>query len=92
MSDCQKKLSRRKILKFIALGTTVPILNTLMGQAQAAKASKKAMQYRDKPNGKEQCINCTQFISSDPPDANGECKVVEGNVSPQGWCIAYVQE
>ncbi|PSJ15857.1 high-potential iron-sulfur protein [Nitrosomonas supralitoralis] len=91
MTHFQEKFSRRKILKFIALGATAPILNTFIGQAQAAKASKEAMQYRDKPNGKEQCSNCAQFISSDSPEANGECKVVEGDVSPQGWCIAYVQ-
>lgn len=87
MSYCENKFSRRKIIKFMVLGATVPILNSLIGQAQAAKASKESMQYRDKPNGKEHCSNCMQFIP-----ASGECKVVEGSISPNGWCVAYTKK
>ena len=87
MSDCENKFSRRKIIKFMAVGATVPILNSLIGQVQAAKASKESMQYRDKPNGKEQCSNCMQFIT-----ASGECRVVEGSISPNGWCVAYAKK
>lgn len=87
MNYRQKKFSRRKIIKFMVLGTTVPFAFT--SRAQAAKASKEAMQYRDKPNGEKQCSNCMQFIPGKTPEASGECKVVEGNISPQGWCTAY---
>ena len=76
----------------MALGVTIPVMSALIGQVQAAKASKETMQYREKPNGKEQCSNCMQFIPGKKPEDNGECKVVEGNISPQGWCISYAQK
>ncbi|WP_363319989.1 high-potential iron-sulfur protein [Nitrosomonas sp.] len=44
---------------------------------------------QDKPNGSEKCSNCIQFIPGDTSDANGECKVVAGSISPQGWCTAF---
>ncbi len=92
MNDCQNKISRRRIIKFMALGATLPVMDALIGKAQAAKASKETMQYRDKPNGKEQCSNCLQFIPGKTSEVNGECKVVEGNISPQGWCISYAKK
>lgn len=92
MSYCDKKFSRRKIIKFMALGATVPVLNSLVRQVQAAKAAKALMQYRDDPNGEEQCSNCMQFMPGKTPEANGECKVVEGSISPHGWCTAYAKK
>jgi hypothetical protein len=97
MSYWEKKCSRRMIIKFIALGASIPIVNVngLINQAQAAKAAKAAkelMKYRDEPNGEEQCSNCMQFIPGKKPEANGECKVVEGSISPHGWCSAYAEK
>ncbi len=92
MSYCEKKFSRRKVIKFIALGTAIPFMNSLIAQAQAVKSSKELMKYRDKPNGEEQCSNCMQFIPGKTPDANGECKVVEGSISPHGWCNSYAKK
>jgi hypothetical protein len=92
MNYRQKKFSRRKIIKFMALGATIPFMNAFISQAQAAKTSKEVVQYRDKPNGKQKCSNCIQFIPGKTSEANGECKVIEGNISPQGWCTAYAPE
>lgn len=92
MNDHQNQLSRRKIIKFMVLGATIPVLNSFAGQVHAAKASKEAMQYRDKPNGQQKCSNCMQFIPGKTAEARGECKVVEGSISPEGWCIAYAPE
>ena len=89
VSYCQNKFSRRKVIKYMVLGTTIPIMNTLISQVQAAKTSKELVQYRDKPNGKDQCSNCMQFIPGKTLDANGECRVVEGSIDPNGWCNAY---
>ena len=54
--------------------------------ASAQKVSKETMQYQDKPSGAKECGNCAQFI----PD-NG-CQIVEGTVSPHGFCIAWRQK
>ncbi len=85
----QKKLSRRELIKYIVLGATIPYVWGDAYKAEAAKASKALMKYQDKPNGSEKCSNCIQFIPGDTSDANGECKVVAGSISPQGWCTAF---
>lgn len=46
----------------------------------------EAMKYQDTPNGDKQCSNCLQFV---PP---GSCKVVEGTISPNGYCLAWVRK
>ena len=57
--------------------------------AMAAKASKAAMMYQDKPHASQRCDNCIHFAPGKTPTADGTCAVVEGNIAPQGWCIAY---
>ena len=83
--DDHSKLSRRSILKEAALvvGATLAATIFRSKEAFAAKASKVAMQYQDHPNGDKQCSNCAQFIPS-----NG-CQIVEGVVSPQGYCMSW---
>ena len=87
--DHQPKLSRRVVLKRAALlaGTvvTASVLPAKSALAQQ-KVSKEAMKYQEKPNGDKQCSNCLQFI---PP---GSCKVVEGTISPNGYCLAWVKK
>jgi hypothetical protein len=42
-----------------------------------------ATEYQGIPSGIYSCATCTLFVA---PNA---CKVVEGEVSPDGWCKAY---
>jgi hypothetical protein len=70
--------SRRKLLRDTLAVASVFGLG--VSAAQAAKASKGSVAYRDSPNGDQNCANCRLFIS---PNA---CKSVEGAVSPNGWC------
>lgn len=60
----------------------------LMFRIPRAEASDKMTRqqaaYRDSPNGLYSCGMCTQF---EPPKA---CKVVEGAISSDGWCKAFV--
>jgi len=52
-------------------------------QAEAGKLSKAQVQYQDSPRGIAMCATCTLFVA---PRA---CKLVEGDISPGGWCNAY---
>ena len=81
-------LSRRSLLKSaVALAGAacagVGVQKEALAQAKVAKA---AMKYQDHPNGEEKCGNCAQFV---PPDA---CKIVEGKISPDGYCIAWTKK
>ena len=58
------------------------------GRATAAQAKldQRSASYQPTPKGKARCDNCTQW---QPP--NG-CKVVEGIISPAGWCVLYARK
>jgi hypothetical protein len=52
--------------------------------AQAAdKMTRARAEYQDTPNGIYSCGMCSLF------EAPNGCKVVEGEVSKEGWCKAF---
>ena len=87
--DYNPKLSRRSVLKGAALLASAALTAEIVPSRQALaqqKASQEAMQYHDKPNGDKRCSNCLSFI---PPSG---CAIVEGTVSPNGYCIAWAKK
>ena len=70
----------------------LPALAGLMamgtGVAQA-KGSKSQFKYQSTPNGNHQCSGCSFFIPGKSKTAAGTCKLVDGSISPTGWCEAY---
>ncbi len=83
--------TRRTLLKSAALLAAAFPWLAAAGIAMAqAKASKASMKYQDKPNGGKDCESCLQFVPGPSRTANGTCKVVEGAISPRGWCTAFV--
>ena len=83
------EISRRDLLKGVAILAGVAALHPVAAQAKVTKA---AMQYQDHPKGSAECSNCLQFIPGKTPTAMGTCEVVEGAISPKGWCVAYVKK
>ena len=76
----------------------------MLGSAAAeAKASKAAVHYRDYPNGTRMCHMCKFFIAAGGRRSGmgcmggsmmgmmgaGACQVVEGRISPMGYCDLY---
>jgi hypothetical protein len=45
--------------------------------------TRQQAEYQDKPNGIYSCGLCTLF------EKPNHCKVVEGEVSEDGWCKAF---
>jgi hypothetical protein len=87
------KPSRRIMLKNAALVAGLAAAPWALRPAAAqAKATKAAMQYQDQPKNGQECDTCSLFIPGPTPDAKGACKVVEGDISPKGWCAAYVKK
>jgi len=84
------KISRRIMLTNSAVIAGVAAFPWL-ARAQA-KAAKQAMQYQDQPKNGQRCDTCMQFVPGAKADGPGTCKVVEGPISPNGWCIAYVKK
>ena len=83
-APAEGRVSRRDFL-FVAAAAGGAVAGTgfVPSPAAAAKMSPKAMAYRPSPNGNQSCANCANF---QPP---GSCKVVDGAISPSGWCILY---
>lgn len=82
--DCRRRTVLRSAV-VLAGAAGAGLLSSERASAQA-KVPKAAMKYQDHPDGDKQCSNCLQFI---PPD---QCKIVEGKISPNGYCIAWVKK
>ena len=83
------KFSRRSVLKSavaLAGAATCAGLGSSREAWAQAKASKEAMKYQEQPKGDQKCSNCLQFVAPD------SCKVVDGKISPDGYCIAWVKQ
>lgn len=48
------------------------------------KLAQSGVKYQSHPNGSSKCSGCANFIA-----ASGSCKMVEGKISPDGWCILW---
>jgi hypothetical protein len=77
--------SRRLLLQsaFGTLSAAAAIAAQLEPAAAVIKISKAAVAYQDHPQGDKRCGICLQFV---PP---GSCKMVEGPISPQGYCRIF---
>ncbi len=75
-------------------GTRRNVLRTglaLVGVAAAARAARaqdqkiaqELVQYQAEPKEGAKCSGCAQF------QAPNACAIVVGNISPNGWCVAY---
>jgi hypothetical protein len=83
--DEKTKTSRRSVLRgavMLATGTLAAAVIQIK-PAHAQKADKAAMKYQDSPKDGQKCAECVYFQA---PEA---CAVVEGKISPNGWCMLY---
>ena len=61
--------------------------NAPAAAAAANKVKKEAVQYQEQPKGDQRCGLCLHF----QPESNS-CQLVEGQISPDGWCILWVKK
>jgi hypothetical protein len=85
-----KKVSRRTILRgAVVAGAAVPVLLSGMSAAWADKFKQDApnVSYQHSPDAKgNHCSICANYI--DPK----QCKVVEGEIDPNGSCKLFVKK
>jgi NADH:ubiquinone oxidoreductase subunit E len=72
-------LARRQAIKVVASGLGLAALQPHLAAAQQ-KVAKLDARYQEHPNGTQHCALCMYYI------APVECKLVRGEVSPNGWC------
>jgi hypothetical protein len=87
--DQDKLISRRTLLKGAAAATCMALASAFVGKVFAAKSTKAASNYQDKPNGDKKCSNCSFFFPGKTSTSDGTCQVVEGSISPEAYCTLY---
>ena len=75
--------SRRKVMGAAGKGVSAGLLLRISPAGASDKMTRQQAEYQDTPNGIYSCGVCTLF---EPPNI---CKVVEGEVSKDGWCKAF---
>jgi hypothetical protein len=55
--------------------------------AAPAKVTQASVQYQTQPKGEQKCAGCMHFIAE-----SNTCKLVEGEISPEGWCVLWVRK
>jgi hypothetical protein len=75
--------SRRRLLRALVGGLPAALLLRISQAGASDKMTRQQAEYQDTPNGIYSCGMCTLF---ERPKA---CKVVEGEVSHDGWCKAF---
>jgi hypothetical protein len=75
-------LSRRHIIGTVARAIAATPFVAIAARG-SDKMTRKQAEYRDTPNGIYSCGLCSLF------EAPNGCKVVEGEVSKDGWCRAF---
>ena len=82
--------SRRGLLRVVALLGGAALGTALEAGAQDAKPkavlkkySKERVGYRDQPYEGRTCAKCVLYAG------DGNCAIVEGQVSPDGWCMQW---
>ncbi len=85
MNDLNKT-SRRGVMRtglgLLAAGTAVAA-TAGTARAQDQKIAQNLVQYQTEPKDGAECDKCVNWVA---PNA---CKIVEGNINPKGWCVAY---
>jgi hypothetical protein len=89
-------------MALLSAGAGMPLI--LAPSTAEAKASKAAVHYQDHPNGMRMCHMCKFYIASGGKRSGmgcmggsmmgmmgaGACQLVEGRISPMGYCDLYV--
>ena len=78
-------MSRRGFLGIAAAGggAIAAIGMASAGSAAQKKFTRQQAHYQPVPKSGQRCQNCALW---QPPAA---CQVVEGQISPAGWCMLY---
>ncbi len=74
--------NRRAALRgFVGVAAAAVVARTASAQDQ--KLAQNLVQYQDQPKDGNECDKCVNWV------APNQCKIVAGNISPKGWCVAY---
>jgi hypothetical protein len=83
MDKVQCPARRRLFRRALAAAVTLTAVGAARSEESRTKLTRAEAEYQDGPKDIRMCATCTLFL---PPKS---CKVVEGEVSPNGWCKLF---
>lgn len=83
MADTRKSWSRRAAIGVMLQSASGALVMRIAPARANDKMTRAQAEYQDAPNGIYSCAICSLF------EAPSACKVVEGDVSKDGWCRAF---
>jgi len=75
--------SRRNAIRTVAGGISAGLLLRISQAHADEKMTREQAQYQSTPNGIFSCATCSLF------ERPKSCKVVDGEVSEDGWCKVF---
>lgn len=84
--------SRRRLFRQGAAIAGGAVLGGLVLKAKAAqdqRATQAVAMYQGTPHGQDNCARCVHFVPGKTAAANGACTLVQGDISPNGWCVFF---
>jgi hypothetical protein len=85
-------MKRRSFIEGVVV---LPALAGALGataRADSSKASQASMHYQSTPNGNMHCSVCKFFSPGQDAQSSGTCAIVDGSISPNGYCIGFTQK
>lgn len=76
-------VNRRSVL--LTAASAAPLLALMSSQVKAG-AKQTTVKYQAEPKDGKQCDGCNYFV------APNSCKVVDGEVSPTGYCLLWTKK
>lgn len=89
MHELRQPLNRGAFVKGIVILPALAALFRAPATADASKASQSSMHYQSTPSGDMHCSLCKFFIPGKDASSDGSCQIVDGSISPNGYCMAY---
>ncbi len=88
MAQSSTNVSRRNVLRggALTMSGAVVLATAMTAQRAEAKMAQKAAGYQTTPKDGQSCDSCALFITP------ASCKLVDGAVSPSGYCRFYVKK
>lgn len=83
MKPCVSRSARRQFFMKLALACAVPALGANAAEPARKKYTKERVGYRDEPYLERTCARCVVYVG------HGECAIVDGVVSAEGWCTQW---
>lgn len=93
MHPTRREATRRGFLTRVVdvVGCAVVVVGTLGAASRAAaKVGKGEFMYQDHPHAGKSCTACKYFAPDNANPSIGSCEIVDGTVSRDGWCMAFV--